>query len=646
MMSVTKRILFVCGLASNALLIGGHAVTADQSVAPRLEESVAGRAIESVFRKYDPLRIKIPIDSKDVELLMGGNIKVDSYNVRNAVRLTKGIDDQVNQWRQRVEVGVQSNFGKEAHGGRAVVESRVAIGGTLFWRSGLTKNYGLLEAANKQDYINPPVDAFINEAWVCLNLDTLNETLIPTPHSLKAGYFPFLVGRGLSLGDRAYGGITYMGFSRQGIQTTMPKYAPGVLLHGEFPEKFLSYDLYYSPFVSEDVNAFVLADGKSTHITDKDKQNAHGRHVVAGSFTYLLEPTKNATVQIEPYFVYYNSQRQTVSGPADAPMYFTTYGMMVDGAIGPVKCNLEVASQYGRQDVLPWQYKLGETREFHPKYKIKLAGSMLVFDLAYHVKDYPVVPSLSMGYFSGGDYPYNDTVNQFHAGQGGFSTLVQSQQATDSQKDKVFKGFIPLRDWGYRGMWCNPLIMFSAGVVPRPVDIDISLLESFNDQDCATNLMFLGFGATWYPLQIRKQLAVSSGMFFHWEANAPHKWDVGALQPGLLSDSGSVVLQAPSFGVVGWSTNQRASSFLGTELNMIVDYQIAPDCTLSVRGGIFFPGQLYADLTGAPNLNSMVQKDTFTYASTGIPTVATVVTNSGLGTSPAYGLYTRMSYVF
>jgi hypothetical protein len=85
---------------------------------------------------------------------------------------------------------------------------------------------------------------------------------------------------------------------------------------------------------------------------------------------------------------------------------------------------------------------------------------------------------------------------------------------------------------------------------------------------------------------------------------------------------------------------------LGTELNMIVDYQIAPDCTLSVRGGIFFPGQLYADLTGAPNLNSMVQKDTFTYASTGIPTVATVVTNSGLGTSPAYGLYTRMSYVF
>lgn len=637
------------------MLISGLSTIFGQASSPRMTDAKdAAASFDSVFRKYDSLKMKLPIEQQDVEILFGGSIKVDSYNVRNAVRLTKNVDDQINQWRQRIELGIQSNFGKESHGGRAVVESKLMFGSTLFWRTGMTRSYGEFESPVKQSFINPPVELFVNEAWVSLNLDTLfGDMFATTPHSVKAGFFPFLVGRGLSLGDRSAGGVSYMGFgfTRQGVQTYAPKYAPGLLLHGEFPDKNLSYDFYYSPLVSEDVNTYVLQVGKSAHVVDKDDRGAHGRHIVAGSVTYLLEPVKNAKARIEPYFVYYNSQRQTVSAPADAPMYFTTYGMMVDLSVGPVKCNLEVASQYGRQDVLPWEHRYSldgstTTTEFNPKYKVKLAGSMLAFDLAYHIKDVPFVPSMSLGYFSGGDYPYNGTIGQFHAGEGGFTTLTQAQQATDSQKDKTYSGFLPLRDWGYRGMWCNPLIMFSAAVIPRPVDVDIAAMQAYNDFDCATNLVFLGIGGTWYPYEDRKKMGVSSGMFFNWEANPPHKWNLAAVQPGSGADDGSVVNVAPAAGVVGWYTKERASSFLGTELNIVVDYKIAQDCMMSVRAGVFCPGQLYADLVGQPNMNSSVTKNRFAYASTGIPTVTSVTTNAGLGTTPAYGLYTRLSYVF
>ena len=644
-MKLMQRGILVLGMFAISASMCSEQVTlsvADESLGKFSKKN----PLESVFKKNDVYRLRVPLEQKDIELLVGGNISVNNYMVRNGTRLTKGIDDQINQWRQRLEFGIHSNFGKESTGGDPIVESHVVFGNTLFWRTGMTRSFDPLEGSADQDFINAPVQVFVNEAWMTVNLGTLSKVFDGMPTSVKAGYFPFLVGRGLSLGDRSYGGITYMGFPRQGSQTYLPKYAPGVQVHGELPTSNLSYDIYYSPMVSEDLSKRVQKVGRYSHIPERDKKNAHGRHLGAISMAYWCEPAKDTRVRVEPYVVYYNSQRQTIEGAADAPLYLMTFGGMLDVSVGPVTCNLEMATQYGKQDVLPWMYSLGDTNEFHPGYKVKLGGSMFVFDLAYQVQDYPILASMALGYFSGGDYPYNDTVGQFHAGEGGFATLTQSQQATDGKKDRTFKGFVPLRDWGYRGMWCNPLIMFSAGVIPRPVDVDLNSLTTFNDADCATNLIFLGLGGTWRPLQDKKALAVSGASFFHWEARPPHKWSVSAALPGQDADDGAVKNVGPGLGVKGWYVTDRASSFLGTEFNMVVDYKVAADCDLSVRGGIFFPAQLYADVAGQPNERSGENNNVFVYGSSGVATQSVVAKNDGLGRAMSYGLYTRFSYNF
>ena len=639
-MKLVQRLVMVLGVAT-ALPV----LSTEQK---KVVIATTKNPLESAFRKNETYSLRVPLENDDVELLVGGGMKVDGYFVRNGVQLTKGVDDQINQFRQRLELGVQSSFGKKTHNGQAVVESKVALGSTLFWRTGMTRSFGTAEGSTDQDFINPPVHVFVQEGWVALNLAQISPVFETMPASIKAGYFPFVVGRGLSLGDRSYGGVTYLGFPRQGVQTYMPKYAPGLLFHAELPTSNMSLDVYYSPMVGENVSKAVQQTYRKQSIADlSGAKNAHGRHIGAISLAYWFEPTKGTTVRIEPYVVYYNSQRQTADFPSDSPMHLMTFGGMIDASVGPVKCNLEMATQYGKQDVRPWINVVDNTlSEFHPGYKVKLGGSMFAFDLAYEVPEYPVVATAALAYFSGGDYPYNDTVSQFHAGEGGFTTLLQSQQATDGKKDRTFKGFIPVRDWGYRGMWCNPLIMFSAGVIPRPVDVDMNKLTSFNDADCASNLMFLGLGATWYPLQDRKALKVSSASFFHWESRPPLKWSVSASQPGQDADDMAVKNNAPSFGIAGWKTAERASSFLGTEFNVVVDYKVAQDCEFSVRGGVFFPAQLYADVAGQPNERSASADNTFVYAASGVATQSVVAKNPGLGRAMAYGLYTRLGYSF
>jgi hypothetical protein len=642
-MRVLKKNSLLFGFVCVAGILGAvQDVSADE--ADRVYKNAF--SLESNFRKNDSFKLRIPIEEKDVELKIGGSIKVDSYKVRNGVRLNKKVDDQVNQWRQRIKLGLQSNFGKNEHNGVPVAESSLIVGSTLFWRSILTKDYGVNDVPNSQDFINPPVSVFVDEAWFKFNLETLTPIFETMPSSFTVGYFPYCVGRGLSLGDRSYGGVTYMGFPRQAVQTSMPKYAPGILFHGEIPSHHLSYDIYYSPMVSENVSKYVQSVSRHAHIPNKDDSGAHGRHLFSLSMAYLTEPTANSSVRIEPYAIYYNSQRQTVESPSDSPLYLTSIGAMLDLSVGPVLCNIEGATQFGRQDVLPWIDSRTTVTEYHPGYKVKLSGSMFVFDLAYQVQDYPVVPSVSLGYFSGGDYPYSDTVGQYHAQEGGFATLLQAQQATDGRKDREFKGFLPLRDWGYRGMWCNPLVMFSSGVVPRPVDIDLNALTTFNDSDCATNLIYMGVGATCNPLAEKEKLSVSGALFFYGEVRPPLKWSMSEVQPGFNTDLDSVSAVSSSLGFSGWHTTERASSFLGVELSAVINYKVAKDCQLSVRGGAFLPGTLYAHVAGQPNINSTVVKNTFVPGANGIPSQSAVITNSGLGRDPAYGLYVRMAYDF
>ncbi len=711
-------------LAVSLLILSGSFQLSAADAGPIREVFVPGyedapqRKASSPFRKYEPLRHKITIKDKDTELFIGGNIRSDMYRVYHPTTLQNDTDDEIDTWRQRIELGFMPKMGKKTYG-RTALEAKVLMGGVFFWRTRWTKQYGRYEGPiTAQDNVTPPVTMQLKEGWINLHLDTLFETFENRPHQFKIGFFPYYVGRGISLGDWTAGGVSYMGFTRSGVQQQMAEYPPGIVLEGELPYN-IKYDIYYSPMVSEDVNQFVQ-DTRSNRIIVPDK-TANSRHIVAGRIKYEVEPSENSRVLFEPYYVYYNSPRQTLQTPGDAPTRFSTVGTMIDGQAGCIKFNCEFAGQFGRQRVKEVGINIGNVNntkqiafgqqpdgvtplaafggmvgpgpgvdsvsnisllsqnsdydnafaataanvsqfytDYRPGYDLNLKGRMFLLDACYEPENAPVRLSASYAYFSGDRFPHNDPVDKFLAGEEGYTSRDNARLAPVEKRNKDYNGFLPLRDYDYRGLWAKPLIFFNAGVIPRPQNIDIGSLQAENDADTTTNLTSIGGGITWWPMKKREKLTLNANFFWHRENAQHYKWITGLNQPTEINK----IVVADGDSVKGWyDLNQPASKSLGFEADLVIDYKVNDNCYTSIRMGAFFPGQLYTDLAGQPNINTNRTNNILVNVgdarapkavvatpevsdTIGAKKIASVSDVAGLGTDVAYGFYIRVAYLF
>ncbi|MCK4499711.1 hypothetical protein KAU11_04395 [Candidatus Babeliales bacterium] len=631
----------------------------------------------TLFRKYfEPTR-KLPIDIPGMEFLTGCTVSSDYYMVRNARTLTSDSKDVVDQFRQRTDFTFFTRQGVARYTRQSVLDAQVTFGNTLFWRTFFNNDdYGrkgyTVPVNTPQDRIHSPFQIHLQEAWLRVNFDQIAKGFEGHPHSLKLGVFPYYVGRGISLGDWYQGGNYNMGFGRTGIQQYAPMYPPGILWSGHIMPR-LDYEVYFSPLPMEEVTTASI-DSTEYLIMNKEKNN-NARHVFSLRTRSSFSPTGNSKIYFEPYFVYYNSPRQTRNVPCDIPTRFGTFGFMWDHKVGGFQFNVEAAIQHGRQNILRSVYRGapyindsgtinpgGESAnssgyyahgEVHDDYYLKLRGKMAVLDFKYKLKNYPVQIAGAAGYFSGDSYPYNDRTDQYLVGDVTWSE--------GWKKDREYKGFLPVRDYHYVGLWSTPLVMFSAGIVPRPLNMALFDITAYNDEDSATNLKYLGGGASWSPLKDAKKLNLRGNMFWYWEDVAPKRWNhkawthasgypdtasagsgTNSVIDAVSSMSSTYRAELEQWEIEGWTSDDYASKFLGWEVNAVATYKIFANCEFSLRGGVFFPGQLYSDIKGQPNTNT----DVFDKAYALDGSVSDDLKAPGLGSSTAYGMYARIRYIF
>lgn len=631
-------------------------------VRPGPSEQYPGARTE--FRSYFEPTVQIPFGSESSEFYVGSSVAADFYGVRHGRTLKDSVDDQVDQFRQRTEFAVFTRQGVGHYSKKSALDAKVTLGSTIFWRTFLgVKDYDGTQIS-PQDRIHAPWFLQLQEGWLRINFDQFVMGLKEHPHSLEAGVFPYIVGRGVSLGDWYQGGNYNFGFGRAGTQRYAPMYPPGILWSGNV-RPWLSYEIYFSPLVSEEAIQSTV-DNKSSLVVDWDK-NSNARHIVAFKVKANFQFNEHNFGYLEPYFVYYNSPRQTVDRPADVPMRFGTLGVMWDQKVGNLEVNVEAAKQYGTQTVRPFVYRyagfidstgkidtsLGADgnfvhEELHKGRDIKLRGKMAMGDLRYKVENYPVYLTAAVGYFSGDDYPYNDALDKYIAGE-----ISQSDWVAGTYSgSREYNGFLPIRDYHYQGLWATPLVMFSAGIVPRPLDMDLFNLTAYNDDDSATNIKFVGGGVQWFPLHDKSKLKTNANLFWYWEDTQLYRWDVSGARPVAITTgipkvgggySTAYLDSLNTYNIQGWRTDQWASKFLGWEFNAIATYVVTDNCELSLRGGLFFPGSLYRDIVGMPNENTDVSTDSFT--SDGTVTMGTP-SAPGLGSEKAYGIYARLRYLF
>lgn len=302
------------------------------------------------FRLYPQPRNKFLSASKTTEVSYGGCVKTDYYGARHAKTLDKERkDDVVDQFRERAEFILQVSQKMDPYRDKPVVESRFTIGNVMFWRSYYQPDgYSVVkDQFGAMATTVPSVRANLQEAWVKVNVDQIFSNHEPVGLSIKAGYFPFIVGRGVALGDWYNGGALSFGFSKAGVQEVTPKFAPGLLASGTLYNNCLHYDLYFSPAVTEEVSTSLGGTSQTSSLID----GVSDRHLLAGKLRGYYNFYGNSKTYFEPYFVYYNSPRNSVNAPYDAPLRFLTFGCMLDHKAGGFEFNAEFAQQFGRNKV-------------------------------------------------------------------------------------------------------------------------------------------------------------------------------------------------------------------------------------------------------------------------------------------------------
>lgn len=668
------------------------------------------------FRTYFHPTHEIPLSTNNAKLLVGSMINADYYAVRRAETLNdENKDDARDQFRQRTELSVHFKYGTNNPDERASVETRITLGNTLFMRqnykASLYHDKSLIKGGLLDENFSP-IQTNFQEAWFKVNFDRLMPQMDKHPHFLQVGYFPYLVGRGISLGDWSLGGVDYMGFRKTGLQSYAPMYPPGLLWRGQ-ANKYCSYDVYLSPMVTEDVAGANFSENVKIALP---KESLSSRHIVSVSaklgwnFDEITDkvPLKGSQAMLNPYWVYYNSPRQTVDRGADAPIDFHTFGIMAEAKAEGFEVNIEVAKQVGRQTIREAVYheypsvnhfdpttgqfrKLPDSMlpaelvakgwknpnrwmpgdgyptlgasdvfwseqdvtqrlaEHHPSYDIDLAGWMLCFDARYSFKNYPVIAAIAGGFFSGDSYPYNDNVDNYFGSAGAsYHDQVNGKVAIKPEGTKKYRGFLPLRDREYSGLWAHPLVMVNAGILPRPKNIDLFDLSSRNDEDTLTNLIYFGGCISIRPMEDREKMRVNTNVFAYWNDERLKKWDKKALPPTRLVQNEGVFngtkKRYDDYNIEGWLSDETASKFLGWEINTIINYKITENLDLSARGGIFFPGGLFSDLSGQPNDNTIIDQTELDASLGG--QLNNIVAYKGLGNDKAYGFYLRLRYVF
>lgn len=249
---------------------------------------------------------------------------------------------------------------------------------------------------------------------------------------------------------------------------------------------------------------------------------------------------------------------------------------------------------------------------FRPAYELKLKGYMALFDLAYEFEAAPVKANFGCGVISGDRYPFN----------------------MGEEVNKNYHGFLPLRDINYQGHFIKSLAVFTYRLMPRPLNPDYRDMYARNHTDDTSNLRLLGLGCDWYPTHEPSKLNISSNIVWFWVDGLMYKWDINGVPSNptwarVLADQFSI-----DSGYRGWLSNEKASRYLGFEMNTGLDYLITENCELVIRGGIFFPGRLYKDLDGQANLASFTYKPNDTLVA------------KSLGTDYAWAWNIRLSYRF
>ncbi len=492
---------------------------------------------------------------------------------------------------------------------------------------------GALIGSHSHDVTKPGL--WVKELYLKTRLDKILKKDMGQSNccDFTAGFFPFVLGRGISLGG-GYG--TPKDFL--GIYSRVNDFsAPGVLLHTELFQGKSYFDAYYSKLDSKSASAKQTLASKREKIIGSRLSpwagSGNDDNVYALQAGYKFDGFSDNVLgdlsgKVFTYGMYNCAPGKNAELDFDSQSDLLTFGLGFEAKVGKLEFGFEGAKNFGqevlynidrnrksevtnsdgiKQDIYSHidtesvlnsgnfdtsalvtkalsnalesnlhqansetfvvdgkNYRTKSNR-IRPGFNNKYRGWMFVFDGAYllETKRGSLKPSFACGIASGDGDPMAQEI------------------------DKNYNGFVGLNEL-YAGKRVKSVLILDDRNIRRPMTISASdTVDKPNKQSDGTftDIRFIGYGLGIKP-SIGQKLCERSNLNI----------DINAL--GFWKDHASKAIIIDSNDTPKLS-DLDARRFMGTELNLIIEFEPVDNLKVSLIGAMFFPGGYYRDIAGA-----------------------------------------------
>jgi hypothetical protein len=581
-------------------------------------------------------KVPMTINKGDYSLTFGGATKIENYFQRNMELLNRNLPDEAEYFKNTFDFTVDLAYGEKRFGHKAVEAYLDFMHKGVWGKNGSFADsepsaptqlqladtfFGSHTHTNGRPFI------WIRDGWLRVSLNAIADSHAQGVHYIKVGWFPFILGRGISLGY-AFG----LNRSLLGLYSYSEDKSPaGINLSGEIFKDSLSYDLYWSRLEERNKNLRDTTNVMRDFYTPAPQIPWRGlgknNDVVAARLK--VKPFKSERVgnlEFEPYIMYNTAPDQKIEMLADSDTNLGIYGLAVEHSYNGFEWGGEVAANFGSIQAFAIDTN---------KYKIvKDASGSLIEQFTKIVVRDPITRAATKTPVQASDFVAKIVKDQLNfqayennpavfATVGGSDITNAPGRFRPAYKNKL-AGWMGVFDGAYNFKDKNLKAALGVGYASGDVDLDanqksgthkgfIGLNEIYSGKrvvsimlderrlqrpvitsDSAnpaatvvttpefsfTDICFGGASATWTPVALGKKWQFNPNALLFWSAFQDQK--------PILNVDGSAKID-PSV---------KMSSFLGSELNLLTKIELLKDFNMVVNLAVFLPGQFFKDVSG------------------------------------------------
>lgn len=621
----------------------------------------------------------ISINKGDCILTFGGATKIENYFQRNMELLNRNLPDEAEYFKNTFDFTVDFAYGEKRFGHKAVEAYLDLMHKGVWGKNGsfadsepssptslqlADTSFGNHTHTNGRPFI------WIRDGWLRFSLNAIADSHAQGVHYLKVGWFPFILGRGISLGY-AFG----LNRSLLGLYSYSEDKSPaGINLSGEIIKDGLSYDLYLSRLEERNKNlrdtTNIMRDFYTPAPAIPWRGLGKNNDVVAARLK--VKPFKSERVgnlEFEPYIMYNSAPDQKIEMLADSDTKLGIYGLAVEHCYNNFEWGGEVAANFGSIEAFAIdtnKYKIvkdasGSLVEQYTKIVVRDPATGLPsktpvqasnavkaaiknglnytayldnadvfatvapgFDITNAPGRFrPAYKNTLAGWMGVLDAAYNFKEQNLKTALGvGYASGDVDLDA--NQKSGTYKGFVGLNEI-YSGKRVVS-IMLDERRLQRPVITSDSANSAetivTTPEFSFTDLCFGGASATWTPVALGKKWQFNPNGLLFWSAFQDQK--------AILNADGSSTVDP----------NVKVSSFLGSELNLLTKVELLKDFNMVVNLAVFLPGQFFKDFSGVK-----VGENDYLDAVEGMDG-SPDITQYRMGTDPAFHVNVGFNYKF